>query len=262
MSDDPIQTNPINPQDDNPISGGTSDDSGAPVKTGTNPDAPKYPGQFWPSPGESGYDTSMDPNHDDFFVKPLPVDLKMQIHDEYYKSFSSLPEEKRKSKVNIPPHPDTDFDDDYFVWLLGKSISLNPKEKEDIISKIDELSQFQIDELLKIFEEEKYKFMIINVKNNNAFNNYAKQQSSAWDMELQKKEFEQQTENDKAKLQELSSMLNFATKYQCTNCKWIYEVEFGYPQGSIAPGTLWNDVPETWVCPQCSATKDQFVEVE
>lgn len=188
-------------------SGTTGDDNTQQsVGQGTDPNAPKYPGQFWPNPGEPGYDTSLDPNHDDFFKKPLPIDLKIQLHEQYYAMFQQLPEEKRKSKIKIPKH-DKNFDEDYFIWLISSSISLEVDEKKQIIEKIPQLSQFQIDELIKIFEEEKYKFMILNTKNNNTLNNFALQQQNAWEMELQKKEFEKQKKIDEEKLLELQNQL-------------------------------------------------------
>ena len=39
------------------------------------------------------------------------------------------------------------------------------------------------------------------------------------------------------------------------------EEEEGYPEGGIAPGTKWEDVPEDFECPLCSVGKDQFSEV-
>ena len=30
----------------------------------------------------------------------------------------------------------------------------------------------------------------------------------------------------------------------------------------IAPGTRWEDVPETWTCPDCGVTKSDFEMVE
>ncbi len=38
--------------------------------------------------------------------------------------------------------------------------------------------------------------------------------------------------------------------------------EEGYPEGGIAPGTKWEDVPEDFECPLCNVGKDQFSEVE
>ena len=49
-------------------------------------------------------------------------------------------------------------------------------------------------------------------------------------------------------------------KYVCTVCGFVYDEEAGYPEGGIAPGTKWEDVPADWVCPLCSAGKDQFEE--
>ena len=32
------------------------------------------------------------------------------------------------------------------------------------------------------------------------------------------------------------------------------------PDGDIAPGTLFEKLPEDWVCPECAEPKDQFIE--
>ena len=47
-------------------------------------------------------------------------------------------------------------------------------------------------------------------------------------------------------------------KYVCDVCGWEYDEELGYPEGGIAPGTKWEDVPEDFECPLCSVGKDQF----
>ena len=49
-------------------------------------------------------------------------------------------------------------------------------------------------------------------------------------------------------------------KYVCDVCGWEYDEELGYPEGGIAPGTKWEDVPEDFECPLCSVSKDQFSE--
>ena len=51
-------------------------------------------------------------------------------------------------------------------------------------------------------------------------------------------------------------------KYVCDVCGWEYDEEAGYPEGDIAPGTKWEDVPEDFVCPLCMVGKDQFSEVQ
>ena len=47
-------------------------------------------------------------------------------------------------------------------------------------------------------------------------------------------------------------------KYVCSICGFIYDEATGYPEGGIAPGTKWEDIPRDWVCPLCGATKDEF----
>ncbi len=58
----------------------------------------------------------------------------------------------------IPPHPNTTFDEQQFLTLLEGSISLTLEEKKRVIDAIPRLSLEQINELVKIFEEEKVKF--------------------------------------------------------------------------------------------------------
>ena len=50
--------------------------------------------------------------------------------------------------------------------------------------------------------------------------------------------------------------------YMCVICGFIYEEEKGWPDSDIAPGTPWQEVPETWVCPDCDATKADFEMIE
>ena len=49
-------------------------------------------------------------------------------------------------------------------------------------------------------------------------------------------------------------------KYVCDLCGWEYDPEAGYPEGGIAPGTPWEDVPADFVCPLCGASKEEFSE--
>lgn len=49
-------------------------------------------------------------------------------------------------------------------------------------------------------------------------------------------------------------------KYICTICGFTYNETVGYPKGNIAPGTLWDDIPDDWVCPICGVSKGQFKE--
>jgi flavin reductase (DIM6/NTAB) family NADH-FMN oxidoreductase RutF/rubredoxin len=51
-------------------------------------------------------------------------------------------------------------------------------------------------------------------------------------------------------------------KYRCTVCGYVYDPELGDPDGDIRPGTPFEEIPDTWVCPVCGASKDQFEKVE
>ena len=51
-------------------------------------------------------------------------------------------------------------------------------------------------------------------------------------------------------------------QWMCANCGWIYDETLGAPDGGIAPGTTWADVPESWTCPDCGARKSEFDMVE
>ena len=47
-------------------------------------------------------------------------------------------------------------------------------------------------------------------------------------------------------------------KWQCVDCGYIYDPELGDPDGGIAPGTAFEDLPGDWECPDCGAPKDTF----
>jgi flavin reductase (DIM6/NTAB) family NADH-FMN oxidoreductase RutF/rubredoxin len=51
-------------------------------------------------------------------------------------------------------------------------------------------------------------------------------------------------------------------KYRCTICNYLYDPELGDPDGGIAPGTPFEELPDSWVCPVCGASKDQFEREE
>ena len=47
-------------------------------------------------------------------------------------------------------------------------------------------------------------------------------------------------------------------KYRCTICDYIYDPAAGDPDSGIAPGTPFEKIPETWVCPICQVDKSNF----
>ena len=46
--------------------------------------------------------------------------------------------------------------------------------------------------------------------------------------------------------------------YVCMACGYVYDPEKGDPDSGIAPGTAFEDIPDTWVCPVCGVGKDMF----
>jgi len=51
-------------------------------------------------------------------------------------------------------------------------------------------------------------------------------------------------------------------RWHCVLCAFEYDEALGLPDEGIAAGTRWADVPESWSCPDCSATKADFEMVE
>jgi rubredoxin len=47
----------------------------------------------------------------------------------------------------------------------------------------------------------------------------------------------------------------------CTVCGYVYDPEVGDPDGGVAPGTSFEDIPADWVCPVCGVGKDEFEPV-
>ncbi len=47
-------------------------------------------------------------------------------------------------------------------------------------------------------------------------------------------------------------------KYRCIVCGYIYDPQIGDPDNGVNPGTVFADLPESWVCPECGVGKDSF----
>lgn len=45
-------------------------------------------------------------------------------------------------------------------------------------------------------------------------------------------------------------------KWRCIVCGYVYDPAEG--EGEISPGTAFEDIPDSWVCPVCGAPKDMF----
>jgi rubredoxin-NAD+ reductase len=46
----------------------------------------------------------------------------------------------------------------------------------------------------------------------------------------------------------------------CDVCGWEYNEAEGYPDGGIAAGTKFEDLPDDFECPMCGAGKDEFTK--
>ena len=49
-------------------------------------------------------------------------------------------------------------------------------------------------------------------------------------------------------------------RYVCGGCGYEYVPELGDPDAEIAPGTLFDKLPEDWVCPECAEPKSSFIQ--
>jgi rubredoxin len=58
-------------------------------------------------------------------------------------------------------------------------------------------------------------------------------------------------------MQKIEAEAPFRT-YMCVVCGLIYDEAAGWPADGIRPGTRWDDVPDSWVCPDCGVGKADF----
>ncbi|HTJ97472.1 MAG TPA: rubredoxin [Rhodocyclaceae bacterium] len=50
--------------------------------------------------------------------------------------------------------------------------------------------------------------------------------------------------------------------YRCLICGYVYDEALGDPEHGLEPGTRWEDVPNSWICPECDVGKDDFEMME
>ena len=50
-------------------------------------------------------------------------------------------------------------------------------------------------------------------------------------------------------------------KWKCLVCGYIYDPVKGDPDHGVVPGTRFEDIPDSWVCPECGVTKDNFEKI-
>ena len=47
-------------------------------------------------------------------------------------------------------------------------------------------------------------------------------------------------------------------KWKCSVCGHVYDPAEGDPDGGVAPGTTFEDIPDDWTCPECGAPKSAY----
>jgi len=52
--------------------------------------------------------------------------------------------------------------------------------------------------------------------------------------------------------------MKMMVKYRCVVCNYIYDPEKGDPDNGIQPGTSFDELPDSWVCPVCGVDKNSF----
>jgi rubredoxin len=51
--------------------------------------------------------------------------------------------------------------------------------------------------------------------------------------------------------------------WQCLECAYVYDPSKGDPKNGFPPGTSFDDLPDSWLCPECKVRKGKkglFVE--
>jgi len=99
---------------------------------------------------------------------------------------------------------DVKVDEEKFLDLLKHSLSLNTMEKKRVVDAVPTLSQFQFDELTKVFTEEREKFRELAKEHPEDIKKLLKKQQSEWIMlwDLYMAELENKAKEDEAKRKE------------------------------------------------------------
>ena len=51
------------------------------------------------------------------------------------------------------------------------------------------------------------------------------------------------------------------SSYVCTVCGYVYDPVVGDNEGGIEPGTAFETIPDSWVCPLCGVLKSEFEKI-
>lgn len=109
-------------------------------------------------------------------------------------------------------HPLSDFDEAAFIDLLEHSLSLSVFEKKRVIDAIPTLSQFQIDELVKVFEDEREEFKKLLSKEGETIRELVNKAKEGWnqlrDIYVAERTARSKASEDQAKIDALKASLD------------------------------------------------------
>ncbi|MDP4008539.1 MAG: hypothetical protein Q8P68_05105 [Candidatus Peregrinibacteria bacterium] len=97
------------------------------------------------------------------------------------------------TNIKLPPHQ-LQFDEVKFLKLLAGSISLTKEEKWKIIQYVPKLTQYKVEQLMKILEEEQRKFQELSAEHGEHLQKLEEKHASEWkDLEYK---FDQKNQRD------------------------------------------------------------------
>lgn len=65
-----------------------------------------------------------------------------------------------------------------------------------------------------------------------------------------------------AQSQEPGELIKECANWRCRACHYVYVSEFGDPSSCVPSGTPFEQLPDDWVCPECSVSKAQFDKIQ
>lgn len=102
-------------------------------------------------------------------------------------------------------------DKEFFLDLLKHSLSLNVAEKQRVIDSVPTLTQFQFDELTKVFLEERQKFRDLAKEHSDDIKKLVEKQKNEWielwELYVIADKSEQMAKDDQAKIDDIKSQL-------------------------------------------------------
>ena len=99
--------------------------------------------------------------------------------------------------IKLPKHS-LNIDENKFLKMLAGSVSLMKDEKKRIIEAVPRLTQQQVDELIKILEEEKQKFSDLDVSHGQQLTGLEQKAKSEWEqLEMEMTAGDRKAEEDK-----------------------------------------------------------------